>query len=370
MTVIKHISAGLAVGHADMAIRLMEEHGIEPNPSNYRLWFTYASGENKKLNQTISILLSNRREISAAACDDLYYQFFQSLDDVAQLANVATDIESQLVELMSSLSNAGVETSQFGKALDGASKALKVYPHAEGGLRPVINLLMTATRQMETRNQNLQTHLQRSGDQITELKSTIETIHAISVTDQLTEIGNRRSFDDHLREYAMHGMEAGEPLCLLFLDIDKFKNFNDTWGHLLGDHVLRLFASCMKKTVGSKGFCARYGGEEFAVLLPNTDIPEAVKVANAIRKSISRREIVNRSNGQKVGTVTVSIGAAQFAQGEPLTALVERADAGLYAAKENGRNRVICENELQSLQQRRDTVSPHAPEPTKISDAS
>lgn len=370
MTVINHVSAGPVATHARMAIQLMDEHCVEPNPSNYRLWFTYAAGENEKLNQTISVLLSNRREFNATICDDLYYQFFQSLDEVAQLANVTTNIESQLVELMSTLSNAGVETSQFGQALEEASKALNVYPHAESGLRPIVNLLMTATRQMEARNQNLQTHLQRSGEQITELRSTIETIHAVSVTDQLTEIGNRRSFDDHLREYAMHGMEAGEPLCLLFLDIDKFKNFNDIWGHAFGDQVLRLFASCMKQTVGKRGFCARYGGEEFAVLLPNTDIPEAVKVANAIRKSISGREIVNRSNGQKVGTVTVSIGVAQFAHGEPLASLVERADAGLYAAKANGRNRVICENELNSLQQRHGAVSGEAPGQTKLLNAS
>ena len=365
MTVISPTSAGSAANHAGVAMRLMEEHEVEPNPFNYRLWFAYASGENKKINQTINILLSNKRRFSAAICDDLYYQFFQSLDEVTRLANVTTDIESQLVELMSSLSNAGVETSQFGQALEGASKALKVYPGTEESLRPIVNLLMTATRHMEANNQNLQTHLQRSSEQIMDLKSTIETIQAISATDQLTEIGNRRSFDDHLREYAMQSMETGDPLCLLLLDIDKFKNFNDTWGHTLGDQVLRLFASCMKHAVGSKGFCARYGGEEFAVLLPDKNIAQSVKIANAIRKSISGREIVNRSNGQKVGTVTVSIGAAQFSQGEPLTSLVERADAGLYAAKENGRNRVVCENELRNMQQSRDT-----PGTTKISSGS
>lgn len=351
MTVIRPTSAGSPADHASMAMWLMEEHEVEPNPFNYRLWFTYASDENKKLNQTINILLSNKRKFSTAICDDLYYQFFQSLDEVTQIANVTTDIESQLVKLMSSLSNAGVETSQFGQALEGASEALKVYPGTEDGLRSIVNLLMTAAQHMETNNRNLQTHLQRSAEKIAELKSNVETIQAISVTDQLTEIGNRRSFDDHLREYAMRSMETGDSLCLLLLDIDKFKNFNDTWGHSFGDQVLRLFASSMKQTVGSKGFCARYGGEEFAVLLPDTEVPEAVKVANAIRKSISSREIVNRSNSQKVGTVTVSIGAAQFAQGEPLTSLVERADAGLYAAKQSGRDRVVCENQLLNMQQ-------------------
>ncbi len=337
--------------HASMALDLMEKHDIEPNPNNYRIWFTYAAGANKQLNQIINVLLSNKRAPNQAMCEDLYYQFFQNLDEAAQLAGVTVQIETQLTDLVSSLSKAGLDTSKFGQALEGATQALKVSPQAENGLHSVINLLMNATQQIEKRNQNLQIHLQHSRKQVTELHTTIETIRTVSLTDQLTEIGNRRSFDDHLRENAMQSMETGEPLCLLLLDLDKFKNFNDIWGHSLGDQVLRLFASCMQKTVGDKGFCARYGGEEFAVILPNMDIPEAVKVANAIRDAISSREIVNRSSGQKVGAITVSVGAAQFAHGEPLAALIERADAGLYAAKQNGRNRVVCENELLRLQQ-------------------
>lgn len=353
MTIDKLCPERRLADHSEAAIRFMREYEIEPNPNNYRIWFTYASGQDKKLCRTINILRSNKRELNSSICEDIYYRFFQSTDEATQLTSVTSTIKTQLNLLASNLSKAGIETSQFGDMLEGTAMSLG-NPHnslPEERLKPVIHLLLSATQKMQERNQNLQQHLQRSGEQISDLHATIETIRTISETDQLTEIGNRRSFDDHLREYAMQSMETGEPFCLLFLDIDKFKNFNDEWGHSLGDQVLRLFASCMQKTVGDKGFCARYGGEEFAVLLPNMDIPEALNVANAIRETIASREIVRRSDGQKIGAITVSAGLALFEKGEPLTSFIERADSGLYAAKQNGRNRVVCENELLRLKQ-------------------
>jgi len=102
----------------------------------------------------------------------------------------------------------------------------------------------------------------------------------------------------------------------------------------------------MRKIVGERGFCARYGGEEFTVLLPNLGIQEAERLANDIRIGVSRKEIINRTTGQKVGAITISAGAAMFAHGEPLTSFVARADAALYAAKQNGRNCVVSETAL------------------------
>lgn len=331
---------------AKLAMMLMEKHNINPDPANYRIWYTYAAVTNDSLNNTINILISNKHEFSHSVCEDLYYQFFQSQDETEQLSTVTEKIESQLSALVSDLTKAGIDTSHYGQALEGAARTLQTYPQAESGLRFVINLLMDATRQMEKHNQNLQTHLQHSGQRATELHTAIEKIRTVSVTDPLTEIGNRRSFDEHLREYAMHSMESGGQLCLVFLDVDKFKQVNDIWGHILGDQVLRLIASIMSSIVGERGFCARYGGEEFTILLPDMDIRAAEQLANEIREAVCAREIINRENGQSAGTVTISAGAAVFAFGEPLTSFVARADAALYAAKQNGRNCVVCETAL------------------------
>ena len=128
-------------------------------------------------------------------------------------------------------------------------------------------------------------------------------------------------------------------------DIDHFKNFNDTWGHLTGDQVLRLVAMSMKQNVKGQDIAARYGGEEFAVILPNTVLRSALTVADHIRRAVMSKELMKRSTGQNLGRVTISLGCATARKGDTVQSLIARADACLYAAKRNGRNRVICETD-------------------------
>ena len=128
-------------------------------------------------------------------------------------------------------------------------------------------------------------------------------------------------------------------------DIDHFKTFNDTWGHLTGDQVLRLVAMSLKQNVKGQDIAARYGGEEFAVILPNTVLRSALTVADHIRRAVMSKELMKRSTGQNLGRVTISLGVATARKGDTAQSLIARADACLYAAKRNGRNRVICETD-------------------------
>ena len=322
---------------------LMQEHRIEPYPDNFRVWYTYSSGVNANLNRTVNILLSNRRELSHSVCENLYNQFFHGQEEAAQMAGITLKIKKKLHELVAGLSRAGLDTSQFNKVLEGAGLALKDRPATQNEMISIIDLLMNATRRMKEHSEDLEIQLKTAAEEVSELHTKIEGLRALSITDMLTGIGNRRFFDEHLTEFARDSMETGEPLCLLFLDIDKFKVINDTWGHALGDQVLRLFAGVLLKAVGDKGVCARYGGEEFAVLLPRLRIGSATQIAEEIRLALASREVVNRSSGQKVGLITVSAGVVQYELGESLTKLVERADACLYTAKQNGRNQVSSE---------------------------
>src|SRR5258708_29183496 len=134
-------------------------------------------------------------------------------------------------------------------------------------------------------------------------------------------------------------------MSLMLTDIDHFKSFNDTYGHLTGDQVLRLVALSVKQNVKGQDIAARYGGEEFAIVLPRTALREAITVADHIRRAVMGKELMKRSTGEHLGRVTISIGVATLRSSDTLQALIERADACLYAAKRNGRNRVICEND-------------------------
>lgn len=130
-------------------------------------------------------------------------------------------------------------------------------------------------------------------------------------------------------------------MSLMLTDIDHFKTFNDNFGHLTGDQVLRLLAMSVKHNVKGEDTTARYGGEEFAVILPNTILRAAVTVAEHIRRAVMAKELVKRSTGEHLGRMTISIGVATLRKGDTGQSLIERADTCLYAAKRHGRNRVI-----------------------------
>jgi diguanylate cyclase len=126
-------------------------------------------------------------------------------------------------------------------------------------------------------------------------------------------------------------------------DVDHFKKFNDTYGHLTGDQVLRLVAMSVKQNVKGQDIAARYGGEEFVVVLPNTVLRAAITVADHVRRAVMTKELMKRSTGEHLGRVTISIGVAALRDGDTPQSLIERADTCLYAAKRAGRNRVISE---------------------------
>jgi diguanylate cyclase len=126
-------------------------------------------------------------------------------------------------------------------------------------------------------------------------------------------------------------------------DIDHFKSFNDSYGHLTGDQVLRLVGMSLKQTIKGQDITARYGGEEFAVVLPNTALRQALTVADHIRRAVMSKELKKKSTGEMLGRVTISVGVSMLKPGDDTDSLIERADACLYAAKRAGRNRVVCE---------------------------
>lgn len=165
----------------------------------------------------------------------------------------------------------------------------------------------------------------------------------LAAVDGLTQIANRRSFDQLLRQEWKRMYREKQPLSLILSDIDHFKSFNDTYGHLMGDDCLRTVAqtieSCLRRPGDS---VARYGGEEFAVILPNTDLDGAAYIANTIRDTVGRLMIPHASSNT-ADHVTISLGVAAAIPSTSLDAdaFIGKADTALYAAKEQGRNRVI-----------------------------
>lgn len=165
-----------------------------------------------------------------------------------------------------------------------------------------------------------------------------ELLERLSVTDPLTQVGNHRAFQEYLHSQISLSCRKNLPLCLMLIDVDHFKEYNDTYGHLQGDLVLREVARLLTEHTRTYDFVARYGGEEFAVILPDTELETARRVAERIRRVVEAHPFPNRQ-------MTISIGVASWHAGAEPNQLIQEADLALYRAKREGRNRVCVAEE-------------------------
>ncbi|WP_063692194.1 sensor domain-containing diguanylate cyclase [Bradyrhizobium stylosanthis] len=188
---------------------------------------------------------------------------------------------------------------------------------------------------------------------ITEQKKLETKLETLAIEDSLTGLANRRRFDERLNEEWARAYRDRSTLGLLMIDVDRFKAYNDEYGHPAGDACLRVVAQVIAAEVQRPGdLAARYGGEEFAMLLPNTDAAGCARIGERIRKAIRAAGLVHTTNSAS-GHVTASLGGATcrpaFERTAGVGTLVEAADQALYAAKEAGRNRLMMSIEVTHL---------------------
>lgn len=182
---------------------------------------------------------------------------------------------------------------------------------------------------------------------LNELAQTHLRLEAVSQTDALTAVANRRRFDDYFRHQWNRTRLSGEPLSLLLMDVDHFKAFNDRYGHPTGDECLRCVAQELQRQLEARqGLLARWGGEEFAVVLPAASATTAQAVAERLRSAVQALALRHEAS-PTASMVTISVGVATLVPAQCMDfpqVLVARADAGLYLAKREGRNRVAADS--------------------------
>ena len=313
-------------------------------PRNYEVWYAYATGYNPSLNQTINETITRNGTLTASEVDQIYETYLSPARLTDRIDNVGGQIVDEIEQVMSMIDVAVGSASQYTESLAHATLDLGSAKDRDG-LRAIVETLVRATRDMEENNTRLENSLKASKQEISQLQVNLEAVRNESLTDPLTSLANRKYFDQALEKVMAQSVSSGEPMALLLTDIDHFKAFNDTFGHLTGDQVLRLVAIAVKQNVKGQDIAARYGGEEFAVILPNTPLRAALTVADHVRRAVMTKELMKRSTGEHLGRVTVSIGVAEMRKGETTQSLIERADNCLYAAKRCGRNRVMCETD-------------------------
>ncbi|HKX09950.1 MAG TPA: diguanylate cyclase [Stellaceae bacterium] len=334
--------------HAKAAIERMESLSVRPVPTNFCVWYAYHTGKAPDLRRAIDILTSNQQSFTDRVNDEIYERFFTLGREQNELRAGMARVQETLSELVSNLGDAGRSTSRYNATLTEISGGIAADP-APDTVTILVKRLLEETATMQKKMELLDNQVSTSSQTIRTLRDRLDGLRREALTDALTGIANRKAFDTGLREAARQAMESGAELSLLFLDIDHFKRFNDTWGHQMGDQALRLVAKTLMDNVKGQDLASRYGGEEFAVILPQTVIADAVRLANKIRHSFAVRKLVKKDTGEAIGGITVSIGVSRYEPGESLNHFVERADSALYAAKRDGRNRVVAEDALQAL---------------------
>jgi diguanylate cyclase len=286
---------------------------IPATPKNYAIWYQYHSGNAPNLQRTIDALISNHSSFDERTLLDLHSMFFSPVREERAILDATTQILHTMHEVLSLAERARVDAKEFGATLedlfaDGLEKSLET-------LKELINCLVDESRKMAGKSAYVGIRMQESAEKIESLERNLESALRDATIDSLTGVANRKSFDTSVRQLAGHAMNSGDDLAMLMLDIDHFKTVNDTWGHLVGDLVLRHVAQLLKRVVRGQDHVARYGGEEFAILLPTTDLAAAVSVGENVRAALSKEPLIFDRTEHRV---TVSVGAACYEPGDPL----------------------------------------------------
>lgn len=249
----------------------------------------------------------------------------------AAIRKLAESLEHSVSEMMGSASTYSDELAGHKSAIETG-----IPPHKQDDFGSV---LLNQIATMQAANNGYRTELDNANRQIAKQKAELESLQELAFVDFLTKVPNRRALEKRFEEEAYRAKRYSQHLSLAFIDIDRFKDLNDTHGHHIGDRVLRGLAMKMQSSIRKSDFLARYGGEEFALLLPATKIRVANSVAEKLRKSLAQS--IFRTDALEF-QITVSIGVGELQpDAEDFEQFFARVDAAMYQAKTNGRNNVV-----------------------------
>ncbi|HEX6962944.1 MAG TPA: GGDEF domain-containing protein [Lacipirellula sp.] len=343
-----------AVQLAKAAIDFLRDRKHPPHPRNFTLLYAYFADKSPALRRELDQALAAGVPLTADLLVSLYDKHFGIDFETQVIRDASETIESTLSRLLSYMDEAKRDTHNYDQALQEFSGRVDHNAVHNGGieeLRAAVVTILAETQKMRANTRRLEERFSAANSKIGELRQSLDQMRQEALTDSLTGIANRKCFDMRLRELMAEANEEGKPLALLMVDIDHFKKFNDNFGHLIGDQVLKLVARTLTDCVRGQDVAARFGGEEFAIILPNTNLDGAYVVAENIRANVAAKKITRKSTGDSLGHITLSLGIAMFRPGESVAQLLKRADEGLYIAKGSGRNRTSSAERLGTLPQ-------------------
>lgn len=317
------------------AIPLMVRHNIPPNPVHYALWYTYSKGLDPELNRHLDRVVKDFDSFPPESAAKLFRDYI--IRDELEEARAGQQQAINLVDDMERDVSRSVKGSLNFQASLGQCLEMLEEPENKG-LPAILSELQQSTQFMQDQQELFLSQLHAAQNEIKSLRDKLERTQLAATLDGLTQVLNRNTFT-RLLEQALSNAPQG--VALVMLDIDHFKQFNDQYGHPLGDRVLQHVGQVLRNSLPPQAMAARYGGEEFCVILQEcTDLASAHAFAEQLRLKIQSLRIKARSTDKVLDTITASFGVALAKTGDNLESLLTRADDALYRAKRNGRNQV------------------------------
>ncbi|MEO0450731.1 MAG: diguanylate cyclase [Pseudomonadota bacterium] len=327
---------------AGAAFDLIEQHNTPPAPMTYSLWYAYAANSPEAVSVEVDEILAAHGTISSDHIEDIYQahlsqsEFEQTGERVSQAIETSLDTVSQMI------SDTSTETEAVRATLDGVGASISKRPKR----RDVVALfdkLMETNSTMSNMTERLTSELKKSKEQVRQLNEEFQVIKKQSRTDALTDVANRRAFNERLMHVHNRAIETGEVYALALIDLDRFKTINDTYGHPIGDEVLSHLARLMVKNIEATDFAARVGGDEFAIIFPGQTLETAYHSIVAMKHQLENLKVSDAISRDAKHKVTFSCGMSTFKKDRSLEDVMETADQELLKAKRVSRNHISVE---------------------------
>ncbi|EKO3390964.1 GGDEF domain-containing protein [Vibrio fluvialis] len=321
------------------AVPLMMKHHVAATPANYALWYTYVDNTIPQLNQEMDVVLDNFGLCPPASGEYMYKQYIATKAETS-IGELRANIELLVNEVASSMSDTMTDTTAFETIIDRSFNDLERVEKENLSIEEVMSLirqLVSESRDIRHSTRFLNSQLKTASQEITRLKTQLAEVQKDALFDTLSGLYNRRAFDDDISAL----LHAQQPMSIVLLDIDHFKTYNDDFGHLFGDAVIRAIGKRLHSSCREGITAYRFGGEEFALIVPNKSLRSARQFSDALRRAIEKLSVRDRRTSMQVGNITASFGVAERDPTDTVETLIDRADKMLYEAKNLGRNRVM-----------------------------
>ncbi|MFV1872843.1 MAG: GGDEF domain-containing protein [Oleiphilus sp.] len=321
----------------------MNKRQIASTPNNYAVWYEFVAGENKALVAAINALDEKKTQYTKEVLQTLYNEHISDAHEAA--VNQLSDSVKQVIhDVLSKISQEEHGLSDYAQTLADFSERAEHIAHLDDIKDLVLNLI-GETKKREEATLSMQTSLESMALEMKKLRAEVAKINSEAITDSLTKVNNRRAFDTDVENFMNASKANTKPLCLVMVNIDHFKIFNDKFGHSIGDKVLRFVASLIKNNIKGRDSVARYGGDQFTILLPETNYEGALILAESLRDKLAKQTLSDSAEKIELGTITASFGVSIFQTSESSEQFIRKTEIALKQAKDSGRNQVTGNNQ-------------------------